>query len=85
MKRRSFKSCTWTISTDGTEDNNSHCFKADQPCHASHAAVIFPHSVRDKVKAFEVDGVVVPGNCTKSIQTPNVLLNKPFKAAVTEK
>ena len=43
------------------------------------------HSVRDKVKAFEVDGVVVPGNCTKYIQTPNVLLNKPFKAAVTEK
>lgn len=43
------------------------------------------HSVRDKVKAFEVDGVVVAGNCTKYIQTPNVLLNKPFKAAVTEK
>ena len=37
------------------------------------------------MKAFEVDGVVVLGNCTKYIQTPNVLLNKPFKAAVTEK
>ena len=37
------------------------------------------------MKAFEVDGVVVPGNCTKYIQTPTVLLNKPFKAAVTEK
>ena len=42
-------------------------------------------SVRDKLKAFNVDAVVVPGGCTKYIQAPDVSWNKPFKAAVTEK
>lgn len=34
LKRRSFKSCALTIPNDGTQDNNIHRFKADQPCHA---------------------------------------------------
>ena len=29
-----FKACALTIPTDGSQDNNIHCFKADQPCHA---------------------------------------------------
>ena len=42
-------------------------------------------SVRDKLKAFNVDPVVVPGGCTKHIHAPNVSGNKPSKAAVAEK
>ena len=29
-----FKACALTIPNDGSQDNNIHCFKADQPCHA---------------------------------------------------
>ena len=42
-------------------------------------------SVRDKLKAFNVDPVVVPGGCTKHIHAPNISGNKPSKAAVAEK
>ena len=30
----SFKACALTILNDGSQDNNIHYFKADQPCHA---------------------------------------------------
>ena len=30
----SFEACALTIPNDGSQDNNIHCFKADQPCHA---------------------------------------------------
>ena len=30
----SFKACALTIPNDGSQDNNIHYFKADQPCHA---------------------------------------------------
>ena len=29
-----FKACAFTIPNDGSQDNNIHCFKTDQPCHA---------------------------------------------------
>ena len=42
-------------------------------------------SVREKLKAFNEDAVVVPGDCTKYVQATVVSWNKPFKAAMTEK
>ena len=33
----------------------------------------------------KIDSVIVPGGCTKYIQAPDVVWNKPFKARVTEK
>ena len=30
----SFKACALTIPNDGSQDNNIHCFKGDQTCHA---------------------------------------------------
>ena len=41
-------------------------------------------SVREVLKDFNVDTVIVPGGCTAYIQTPDVSWNKPFKAHVTD-
>lgn len=42
-------------------------------------------SVVQSLHSRKVDVVIVPGGCTKYIQAPDVLWNKPFKAACTEK
>jgi len=42
-------------------------------CHIS-------YSVREKLKGFNVDAVVVPGGCTKYIQAPDVSWNKPSQS-----
>ena len=31
---RSFRSCAHTVAPDGSEDNQIHCLKEGQPCHA---------------------------------------------------
>ena len=36
-------------------------------------------------KAKKIDTVLIPGGCTKYIQTPNVSWNKPFKTYCAEK
>ena len=41
-------------------------------------------SVREVLKDFNVDTVIVPGGCTAYIQAPDVSWNKPFKAHVTD-
>ena len=38
------------------------------------------NSVREVLKVFNVDNVIVPGGCTPHIQTHDVSWNKPFKA-----
>ena len=40
-------------------------------------------SVREVLKGYNVDSVIVPGGCTPYIQAPDVSWNKPFKAHVT--
>ena len=42
-------------------------------------------SVVQSLSAKKVDAVNVPGGCTKYIQAPDVLWNKPFKSSCTEK
>ena len=42
-------------------------------------------SVIKSLNAKKVDTVIVPGGCTKYIQGPDVLWNKPFKEVCTEK
>ena len=42
-------------------------------------------SVPQSLRSRKVVVVIVPGGCTKYIQAPDVLSNKPFKAACTEK
>ena len=42
------------------------------------------NSVREVLKDFNVDNVIVPGGCTPHIQAPDVSWNKPFKAHVTD-
>ena len=42
-------------------------------------------SVIKSLNAKKVNTVIVPGGCTKYIQAPDVLWNKPFKEACTEK
>ena len=42
-------------------------------------------SVIKSLNAKKVDTVIVPGGCTKYIKAPDVLWNKPFKEACTEK
>ena len=42
-------------------------------------------SVVAALKSSDIDQVIIPGLCTKYIQAPNVLWNKPFKAMCTEK
>ena len=34
---------------------------------------------------FKIDQAIIPGGCTKFIQAPDVVWNKPFKAVCTEK
>ena len=41
-------------------------------------------SVREVLKDFNVDTVIVPGGCTAYILAPDVFWNKPFKAHVTD-
>ena len=31
---KSFKACALNIPVDGSEDENIHCFKKNQPCHS---------------------------------------------------
>jgi len=31
--KKSFKSCALTVATDGSEDDEIHCLKEDQPCY----------------------------------------------------
>jgi len=33
----------------------------------------------------KIDPLIIPGGCTKYIQVPDMVWNKPFKANVTEK
>lgn len=42
-------------------------------------------SITESLKSKKIDRVVVPGGCTKYIQTPDVSWNKPFKSPCTEK
>lgn len=42
-------------------------------------------SVPQSLRSRKVVVVIVPGGCAKYIQAPDVLSNKPFKAACTEK
>ena len=42
-------------------------------------------AVKNAISKCNVDQVIVPGGCTKYIQAPDVCLNRPFKAFVTEK
>ena len=42
-------------------------------------------SVKEALKRINIDQVIIPGGCTKYMQTPEVCWNKPFKAKVTEK
>ena len=42
-------------------------------------------SANESLKAKKVDRFIVPGSCTKYIQSPDVSWNKPFKASCTEK
>ena len=41
-------------------------------------------SVRKDLKEINVDGVIIPGGCTKYIQASDVCWNKPFKARMTK-
>ena len=41
-------------------------------------------SVVQSMRSKKIDVVIVPGGCTRYIQAPDVLWNKPFKAACTE-
>ena len=41
-------------------------------------------AVKRKLEASKIDSVIVPGGCTKYIQAPDVVLNKPFKAKIQE-
>ena len=41
-------------------------------------------TVKDELAESKIDTVIIPGGCTKYIQAPDVVWNKPFKAKVTE-
>ena len=42
-------------------------------------------SIKGELASSKIDPVIIPGGCTKYIQAPDVVWNKPFKAKVTEK
>ena len=42
-------------------------------------------TVKQELRMSKIDPLIVPGGCTKYIQAPDVVWNKPFKANVTEK
>ena len=42
-------------------------------------------TVKQELRTSKIDPLIVPGGCTKYIQAPDVVWNKPFKANVTEK
>ena len=42
-------------------------------------------NVKQELKDYKIDPVLIPGGCTKYIQAPNVCWNKQFKGLVTEK
>lgn len=41
--------------------------------------------VKQELRTSKIDPLIVPGGCTKYIQVPDVVWNKPFKTIVTEK
>lgn len=41
-------------------------------------------SVKEALYQINVDQVIVPGSCTKYVQTPDVSWMKPYKALVSE-
>ena len=41
-------------------------------------------TVRAELVTSKIDTVIIPGDCTKYIQAPDVVWNKPFKVKVTE-
>ena len=41
-------------------------------------------SVKKRFKEMNADSVIIPGGCTKYIQTPDVCWNKSFKARMTK-
>ena len=40
---------------------------------------------KQELRTSKIDPLIIPGGCTKYIQAPDVVWNKPFKANVTEK
>ena len=42
-------------------------------------------TIKEGIARSKVDPIIVPGGCTKYLQAPNVVWNKPFKAKVTAK
>ena len=42
-------------------------------------------TVKQELQTSKIDPLIIPGGCTKYIQAPDVVWNKPFKANVTEK
>ncbi len=42
-------------------------------------------TVKQELRTSKIDPLIIPGGCTKYIQAPDVVWNKPFKANVTEK
>ena len=41
-------------------------------------------NVKEAITKIGVDQVIIPGGCTKYVQTPDVCWNKPFKELATE-
>ena len=50
----SFEACALTIPNDGSQDNNIHCFKADQPCHAGMERLQSLNDIVTKVKQTDI-------------------------------
>ena len=42
-------------------------------------------TVKQELRTSKIDPLIIPRGCTKYIQVPDVVWNKPFKANVTEK
>ena len=42
-------------------------------------------SIKEALNSVKVHTAIIPGECTKHIQAPDVSLNKPFKAYIAEK
>ena len=42
-------------------------------------------TVKQELRTSKIDPLIIPGGCTKYIQAPDMVWNKPFKANVTEK
>ena len=42
------------------------------------------NAVKTKLAKAKIDDVIVPGGCTKYIEAPDVVWNKPFKARIQE-